>query len=366
MILSESVAIIMILCFVGSLFATDMIVPFVVKLLKKKSIIALEVKNKLFVPKIGGIPLFIMISLSLYIMRDLDKFNIIPSISVCLFILFLVGFRADNSKTNPLILLIPQVICAGILGFEECFQLNLFHHFIKGVTAFEILIPILLILIIVGITYSFSLLNVTEGILTYSILLILISMAIIMWIVHEYFFVGLLVVGMGTIVAFLKYHLSKDYYRINWGKSGVMLFGFLVSISIIRLFSIEVETLRATFLPISNLIVLILAILFFPLTNLIRVYIGRLIYSRQMKSAETIYAMRKISDGFRLSRRMFCFYLMTYCSLIIISFFWLAFFLSAVQLFIFLMAVVLFDSLLLLYLSNRIKRKAISPKIKEQ
>jgi UDP-GlcNAc:undecaprenyl-phosphate GlcNAc-1-phosphate transferase len=184
--------------------------------------------HKGVVPLSGGIAVFVAFSVSLFIVRFSTSFPTgtlrdIRYILLGSFLILLIGIIDDFKK--------PKGISAGIKFFLEIiiaifmisrgFSIN----FIKP----DHFALVLSVIWIVGITNSFNIIDIMDGLSSSQIFIAAISFLIIS-IPTEAIYVNVLSSSIaGAILGFIPYNMSNRY-KIFLGDSGSLFAGFLISI----------------------------------------------------------------------------------------------------------------------------------------
>lgn len=173
---------------------------------------------------------------------------------------------------------------------------------------------------------------------------------------RQFFFLGLCVIGTGTVLGFLRYNLCNKCAlkgkKIFMGDTGSMLLGFMIALLTVKILSNETFILQRLPFQVSNLPLLLGIILFIPLFDLLRVFTIRISKGQGPFSADRRHAHHIIVDYLKISHRRACFVLMTINMSLIFLFFSLDSYLKGFALMSVLLLFMLVISFLLFYLGH--------------
>ena len=184
------------------------------------------------------------------------------------------------------------------------------------------------------------------------------SIAIIIFIFFLYYFINinstLAVISissmLGSILAFLKFNISKGKYKIFMGNVGSLVIGFILAVFSTIVLSTEFSN---TYF-ISNKPVYILALFAFPFLDTIRVIIIRVISRKSPFLADKNHFHHKFLEaGF--SHMKSTFFIIIYC-LIIISFSFLLFDTNILKHFILTLVLSIVFLLLIIWILSKFKK----------
>ncbi|WP_419213943.1 MraY family glycosyltransferase [Maribacter sp. X9] len=230
------------------------------------------------VPNLGGMGIFITFSLTLILFEPFlnntvsDLSHLLSLLSATIILLFL-GIKDDLVFITPKKKLVIQLIAVSmvcilqdvrITNFQGIFGIAELHYFISIV--FSVFVFVLVI----------NSLNLIDGIdgLAASIGILASFCFGICFFMSGYFLMTLLsAILIGSLVGFLKYNLSVDR-KIFMGDTGSMIIGFLLAYQGIEFLNIKFESISG--FTQANMPILLLAILSFPLFDLLRVFAIRI------------------------------------------------------------------------------------------
>ena len=227
-------------------------------------------------PTLAGISFFASLVIGIFFIHKFDKSGIAFNIIAALTVLFFLGLKDDlmvlSSKTK---VFIQSVAILFILVNPELHITN-FHGFF-GLTEVPLwfVIP-LSYFIILYIINAYNLIDGIDGLAGMLGVLISTIFAILFFMNHLYFYALIAVIVIGFLIPFLKYNLSEKH-KIFMGDTGSMIVGFLLGILTLRLLALDVNQLEIIGIKPVNVFFVVLAILFFPVIDVIRVIIVRIL-----------------------------------------------------------------------------------------
>jgi UDP-N-acetylmuramyl pentapeptide phosphotransferase/UDP-N-acetylglucosamine-1-phosphate transferase len=229
--------------------------------------------NKIVVPNLGGVALFIGVSIATLLSLHQLEFIEFRYIQASLIILFFIGIKDDILIISARKKFIAQIICAliliipggvrftslhGILGFQEIGY------------GFSIFISLLAIVAIINAT------NLVDGIdgLAASIGIfssIIFGTKFLVTGNNDYAILCFSIIG--SLLAFMWYNVYGTTYKIFLGDTGSLILGLLIAVQVIQYneFALTTTPQETAFSPIFSL-----AILATPLADMIRVFTLRI------------------------------------------------------------------------------------------
>ena len=227
-------------------------------------------------PTLAGVSFFASLIISIFFMQKYDESHIGFSVVAALTILFFLGLKDDlmvlSSKTK---VLLQSVAILFILVNPELQIIN-FHGFI-GLTEIPLWIAVpISYFIMLYIINAYNLIDGIDGLAGMLGIVFSLIFALLFYFSGVYYYALIAVVITGFLIAFLKFNLSKNK-KIFMGDTGSMIVGFLLGIMTLRLLALDAFQLESIYIKPSNIFIVALSILFFPVIDVIRVIIVRII-----------------------------------------------------------------------------------------
>lgn len=276
----------LLLAFSLSLFLVYITVPVIVRLSKEKKLFDIPNERKVnttVIPNLGGVSIFIGISLaSLLSIAKLD-YPDLRYILVALIIMFFTGIKDDILIISPKKKFILQILSALILAVLGDIRFTNLHG-LFGISAIGYVSSILFsVLAIVSIINSINLIDGIDGLA--SGLGILISM--FFGLAFAYFghpeYSILSFATLGSLIPFFLYNVFGKKNKIYMGDTGALILGVLFAVFVIKF---NEFALSATSRINSASPVISLAILFVPLLDMVRVFCLRMSKRKSPFSAD--------------------------------------------------------------------------------
>lgn len=356
---------ILLLCFVGSLLGTYFIIPKIIGVAKHNHLMDnpnARSSHTSLVPRLGGVSFFISFVLGMYILRAYNSGDVTIAIVAGLSILFIIGLKDDLTLIKPLTKLAAQLIASLLVMLNPDFQVQTLHNFlgigdVSAYIAFPLAIFFMLYLI-----NAFNLIDGIDGLAAAVGINAFFSFAVLFFFVERYFYMGLALIGLGSLLSFLIYNLSKNKNKIFMGDTGSMIIGYIIAVLSMRILSYRISLLERIPFDSKNLALFVIAILFVPLFDTGRIFLVRILNGRSPFSADRNHIHHLLIDYYKVSHRRASFYI-GLSNLIFISVF---FFMSTVFNYWVMGATMLFTIAFLLLFFHRIsvlrKRGLLSTK----
>ena len=305
-------------------------------------------------PNLGGLGItfgaFLVSAFFCSIMLDAEMVNILLSIAVSLIILFYAGIKDDLIGLTAKPKLLVEVISASIFIFLTEIRIDSFYG-LFGINELPLMISyIFTLFVFIVIINSFNLTDGIDGLAA--------SIAIIIFSCFLYYFINiksiLAIISissmLGSILAFLKFNISRGKYKIFMGNVGSLVIGFILAV-----FSTMVlSTGFSNTYFLSNKPVYILALFAFPFLDTIRVIILRVISGKSPFLADKNHFHHKFLEaGF--SHIKSTLFIISYC-LIIIIFSFLLFDTNILKHFILTLVLSIVFLLLIIWFLSKLKK----------
>ncbi len=247
--------------------------------------------NKVPVPNLGGVSLFIGISLATLIGILQNSFPEFRYIMISTIILLFIGIMDDLLVISARKKLLAQLVCAVIIVTLGGFQFTNLHG-IFGI--FEIN-PIegsgLSILAIVSIINAINLIDGLDGLAASFGILGSIVLGINFYLADQVNFTILCAAIAGSLISFFIFNVFGKKNKIFMGDTGAMILGFLLSALIIKFNEISINGPgnMTSFSP-----VLTLSLIAIPLFDMIRLFFLRIRKSKSPFSADMNHIHHKL------------------------------------------------------------------------
>ncbi|MCL3779171.1 undecaprenyl/decaprenyl-phosphate alpha-N-acetylglucosaminyl 1-phosphate transferase [Prolixibacteraceae bacterium JC049] len=246
------------------------------------------------VPTLGGVAIFLGISISTTLFSFQQTFNELPYILVAAILILFVGLKDDLMNLSPRKKLIAQIAVAGILAvFADIRFTNL--HGLLGFNeiSYYASIPITIFTFIVMIN-AINLIDGIDGLA--SGVAILSSLTFGIWFaINQHTSMAIIAfAAVGALIAFFKFNVFGKKNKIFMGDTGSLLLGFFLAIMVIKFNELNAYAINP--IAIKNAPAISYAIMIVPLTDTLRVFAIRLARKQSPFKADKIHTHHNLLD----------------------------------------------------------------------
>ncbi|APQ18013.1 MraY family glycosyltransferase [Maribacter hydrothermalis] len=230
------------------------------------------------VPNLGGMGLFITFSLTLLLFVPFlnntvsDLSHLLSLLSATIILLFL-GIKDDLVLMTPKKKLVIQLIAVSMVCVLQNIRITDFHGLlgIGELTSFvSVFFTIFVFILVIN---AVNLIDGIDGLAASISILASLGFGIAFFMANNYMMTLLSAVLIGSLFGFLKYNFSKDH-KIFMGDCGSLIVGFLLAYQGIKFLNINPNVVQEY--NSENSSILLLAMLSYPLFDLLRVFIVRI------------------------------------------------------------------------------------------
>ncbi|MDT0642289.1 MraY family glycosyltransferase [Zunongwangia sp. F363] len=306
--------------------------------------------HRIEVPSFGGVAFFLVLILIISILQSLRTSYTGNHLIIGLTFLFMAGLKDDLVISTARLKFISQVFAAGFIIFSPELLLNDLHGFL-GIHEIPLWLGYgLKLLIVIALINAYNLIDGIDGLAGIAGIVICSSFAVIFHLIGEPYFVLLSVTVVGVLAGFLRYNFSRGHRKIFMGDGGSLTIGFLIAFLSLKILVRNESPLLLDegFMP-ENRVLFVLAILFLPVYDTLRVIILRLLDGKSPFEADRNHLHHVLLDN-KLSHKQASLVLGAINILIIVAFIFLSkifesLSLSFIMLLIFLGIAVIFEIL---------------------
>jgi UDP-GlcNAc:undecaprenyl-phosphate GlcNAc-1-phosphate transferase len=251
-------------------------------------------------PNIGGVAFYICLMISFYFLDHVDRYNSLPSFLPGLTILFIIGLKDDLTVLSARTKFLSQIIACLFLLFHYKFEIYTLNGFMGINNLNSYVAGVLALFLMLSVINAYNLIDGIDGLASIIGLIILLLFGIIFYLANAYLLMGLCLVLIGSLSAFLRYNFSNRR-KIFMGDTGTLVVGFVIAAMTIRLLSLPLERLELLKLIPANLPVVTASILIIPLFDMTRVFIIRIIQGKGPFSPDKNHIHHLLIDKLELS-----------------------------------------------------------------
>lgn len=272
-----SVNLVAVIVFILSFLITFFVLPRIITVVRRKGLMDEpdgRSSHKVKTPTFGGVAFFLSLMISFLAIDSFDVDSIGVNIAVGLTVLFFVGFKDDLVEISPKTKILAQLFASFGLLLKENIIPSSFNGFL-GIEQFPFwLASILVCFIILSIVNSYNLIDGINGSASMVGIAIFSFFACLFYQANQYYYFLLAVVSIAFLLAFLRYNLSAKL-RIFMGDTGSMVVGFVIAVLTLKYMALsEVDLEKAKVIPVNKLAIIV-AILFIPFVDTVRVSLVR-------------------------------------------------------------------------------------------
>lgn len=216
-------------------------------------------------PIIGGISVFMGVSIVLSFSLFFDS-NILvyKNIFIASLVLLIVGFIDDRFDLPAFIKLAVQLILAHFI-FIQGIKIESLHGLFGIFEIADWLKYLLTISVITVIINAIKLMDAIDCLVASLSLLIFYFFCILAFIGGHYTLMLIFITFMGSLIAFLKFNLSKNN-KIFMGGSGSLMLGFIIAVTAIKMLQTAISV------DVNLILLGIIAVTLFPVFDALRVF----------------------------------------------------------------------------------------------
>jgi UDP-GlcNAc:undecaprenyl-phosphate/decaprenyl-phosphate GlcNAc-1-phosphate transferase len=263
--------------FITALFISGLSVyiciPVIVRISEDKNLMDNPNRRKVNqkpVPNLGGVALFIGISIAVLLSLGKMPFIDIRYILVAMIMIFFIGIKDDILIISPRMKFSVEAICALILIFLGNIRFTSLHG-ILGINALSYSESILLSLVtIVGLINAFNLIDGIDGLASGLGIMMSLIFGAFFFVWEQWGYVIICAAIVGALDAFSIYNIFGHRNKIFMGDTGSLIVGLLISIMAIKFNEFAIGTAIYHAAPALSI-----AIVFIPLADMARVFVVR-------------------------------------------------------------------------------------------
>ena len=229
-------------------------------------------------PSLGGIAFFGSIMISMFLIRLYDATEMSFYIITSLTILFLMGMKDDlvvlSAKAKVIlqslaILLIITHPDMRIINLHGSFSIYNLKYWLGFALSFFSMLYIL---------NAFNLIDGIDGLAALLGVFMSMVFGVFYFSISKFYYALLAITMLAFLLPFLKFNFSKEE-KIFMGDTGSMIVGFLLSILALKFVNLSDNQLISLGVLPENVVIVTISILFFPVIDVIRVILIRLMHN---------------------------------------------------------------------------------------
>ncbi len=289
--------------FAGGFIATYYLTPVVIQVVKIKRLfekLSERSSHSVHIPSFGGVTFFVVFIIAMSMAEQFFMIGravyLIPAVTI----MFVVGLKDDLTGIAPRNKIIAQVLATTLLLLSTDFQITELYGFAGLHMAAPALVIPLSFAVIIFFVNAFNLIDGIDGLASSLGAFYFTAFAIVFAFIQEWALASVSVAMVGMFIAFLRYNLSADK-KIFMGDTGSLFIGFLLVAFVIHLMSTDYS--GKLIVKDANFGVWLIAMLFIPVMDAIRVFVARAMERRSPFSPDRNHIHHLLMDYKQLTHK---------------------------------------------------------------
>ncbi len=289
--------------FWGGFVLTYFLTPVVIQVVKVKRLfekLTERSSHSVHVPSFGGVTFYVVFIIAISIAEQFFMSGRAIYIAPAATIMFVVGLKDDLTGISPFNKIIAQIIATTLLFLSTDFQITNLHGFLGIYQASPLLIVPLSYAVVIFFINAFNLIDGIDGLAASLGAFYFSVFGIIFFYLQDWTFLSVSICMVGMFIAFLRYNLSSDK-KIFMGDTGSLFIGFILVAFVIHLMASDFTD--RLYIKNVNFGVFLIALLFVPVLDSIRVFVARSAEGRSPFSPDRNHIHHILMDRFALTHR---------------------------------------------------------------
>jgi len=228
------------------------------------------------VPSFGGVAFYISYILVLFFSQTLDNHHVSLTLLASISIVFFTGFLDDLKDLSPKLKFLGQFLAVGLLMIQPDFRITSLHGFI-GIYEIPLTVSIAgSMFFLLGLINAFNLIDGIDGLTGITGIIVASFYAFMFYSLANFFYAAIAVTTIATLLAFLRFNFSIQW-KIFMGDTGSLVIGLVLGLLTLKLMSFGDEAYVSLSFNRAQLPLFLIAVLFVPLLDTLRVMLVRAI-----------------------------------------------------------------------------------------
>ena len=259
------------------------------------------------VPTFGGVVFYISYILILFFAQSLDSNHVSITLIASISILFFTGLLDDLRNLSPKIKFLCQIIGVALLMFQPDFRILSFHGFM-GIYEIPLYVSVGgSMFFLLGLINAFNLIDGIDGLTGITGVIVASFYSYMLYNLGYFFYLSISLATIATLLAFLRFNFSNKR-KIFMGDTGSLVIGLVLGLLTLKLLSVADDAYSSLSFYRAQLPLFLIAVLFVPLLDTMRVMFLRLTSGVSMFKPDRNHLHHIIID-FGLSHRKASFFI---------------------------------------------------------
>ena len=258
-------------------------------------------------PTFGGVVFYISYILILFFAQSLDSNHVSITLIASISILFFTGLLDDLRNLSPKIKFLCQIIGVAVLMFQPDFRILSFHGFM-GIYEIPLYVSVGgSMFFLLGLINAFNLIDGIDGLTGITGVIVASFYSYMLYNLGYFFYLSISLATIATLLAFLRFNFSNKR-KIFMGDTGSLVIGLVLGLLTLKLLSVADDAYSSLSFYRAQLPLFLIAVLFVPLLDTMRVMFLRLTSGVSMFKPDRNHLHHIIVD-FGLSHRKASFFI---------------------------------------------------------
>lgn len=249
-------------------------------------------------PSFGGVAIYISLLLSLSYAEHVFSGELAIYLTTGLTVLFFIGLKDDLTGISPLNKLFAQLLAATFIFLSPQFQIHSMHGFLLIEDLHPFVYLPLAYLVVAFFVNAYNLIDGIDGLAGMLGISFSIGFAFFFYYFDEWVLFYTCLSLAGALAAFLRFNMSTDK-KIFLGDTGSLMLGFFFVLCVIELLAQDRPSPYQ--IPAQNFPYVLIALLFIPVLDSLRVFVVRIKEGRSPFSADRNHVHHVIMDYYQWS-----------------------------------------------------------------
>jgi len=308
---------------------TYYLTPVVIQVVKVKRLfekLSERSSHATHIPSFGGVTFYVVFIIAISVAEQFFQMGRAIYLVPAATIMFVIGLKDDLTGISPRNKIFAQILATTLLFLSTDFQVTDLHGFVGLHEANPILIIVLSFAVVIFFINAFNLIDGIDGLASSLAAFYFGVFAVVFFMLREWALLCVSIALIGMFIAFLRYNLSTDK-KIFMGDTGSLFIGFIIAAFVMHLMTSDYPRLLNS-IQSANFGVFLIATLYVPVFDSIRVFVARALEGRSPFSPDRNHIHHLLMDRFELSHRQTTARILTFNILISLLYWLLGAFLS--------------------------------------
>ncbi|NDE04252.1 MAG: undecaprenyl/decaprenyl-phosphate alpha-N-acetylglucosaminyl 1-phosphate transferase [Flavobacteriia bacterium] len=283
---------------------TYYLTPVVIQVVKVKRLfekLSERSSHATHIPSFGGVTFYVVFIIAISVAEQFFQMGRAIYLVPAATIMFVIGLKDDLTGISPRNKIFAQILATTLLFLSTDFQVTDLHGFVGLHEANPILIIVLSFSVVIFFINAFNLIDGIDGLASSLAAFYFGVFAVVFFMLREWALLCVSIALIGMFIAFLRYNLSTDK-KIFMGDTGSLFIGFIIAAFVMHLMTSDYPRLLNS-IQSANFGVFLIATLYVPVFDSIRVFVARAMEGRSPFSPDRNHIHHLLMDRFELSHR---------------------------------------------------------------